>query len=608
MTNNTSPSASSVITPEEAGTLAGLLRERIKRTPENTAYRYYLNHENRWAKLSWRELGRRVIKWQIALKSEGLQPGERVAIMLRNSVQWVAFEQAALGLGLVVVPLYVNDRPDNILYILQDTDAKVLLLEGREQWNQLSPIIDEAKGLTRVVSLHPVINEQSHPLVRAKEAWLPSDVMTSGEIVETVDVDSDSLATIVYTSGTSGRPKGVMLSHHNILWNAHAGLDVVAINQDDLFLSFLPLSHMFERTAGYYLPMMSGATVAYSRSVTLLAEDLVIIKPTALVSVPRIFERVQGKIVAQLEQRPPLAQKLFHTAMEVGWDYFNYEQGRSEWKAMFLLWPLLKKLVADKVMAKLGGRIRVTVCGGAPLSDGVAKMFIGLGLPMVQGYGLTETSPVISCNRIEKNDPLSVGPLLKDVEARITEEGELIIRSPGVMHGYWNNPEGTAEVIKGGWFHTGDKAEIRNGMLYITGRLKDIIVLSNGEKVPPSDMELAIAQDPLFEQVMIIGEGRPYLAALLVLEPEQWQRFAKRLGVAHDDAAVLQSAAVEKALVKRVGAMLKDFPGYAQVRRVCAKLEPWSIENEMQTPTLKLKRNRILEHQADDVARIYEGH
>ncbi|VAW90463.1 Long-chain-fatty-acid--CoA ligase [hydrothermal vent metagenome] len=604
MTNTTSQ----IITPEQAGTLTGLLRERIKRTPQNVAYRYFINHENRWVRLTWHEMGRRVIKWQIALRSEGLQPGERVAIMLRNSVQWVAFEQAALGLGLVVVPLYVNDRPDNILYILQDTDAKVLLLEGREQWSQFSSVIDQAKGLKRVVSLHPTINEKMHPLVRAKEAWLPSDVMTSGETLETIDVDPDTLATIVYTSGTSGRPKGVMLSHYNILWNAHAGLNVVAINQDDLFLSFLPLSHMFERTAGYYLPMMAGATVAYSRSITLLAEDLGIIKPTALISVPRIFERVQGKVLAQLEQRSPLAQKLFRTAMKVGWDYFNYEQGRTEWQPMFLLWPLLKKLVADKVMDKLGGRIRFTVCGGAPLSDGVSKMFIGLGLPMIQGYGLTETSPVISCNKIEKNDPRSVGPLLKDVEAKITESGELIIRSPGVMHGYWNNQQGTDDVIKDGWFHTGDKAEIRKGMLYITGRLKDIIVLSNGEKVPPSDMELAVTQDPLFEQVMIVGEGRPYLAALLVLEPQQWQAFARQHNAAHDDPASLCCAAVEKALTKRVAAMLKDFPGYAQVRRISAQLEQWSIENEMQTPTLKLKRNKILEHQANDVARIYEGH
>ena len=604
MTNTISP----IITPEQAGTLAGLLRERIKRTPQRVAYRYFINHENRWVMLTWHEMGRRVIKWQIALKSEGLQPGDRVAIMLRNSVQWVAFEQAALGLGLVVVPLYVNDRPDNILYILQDTGAKVLLLEGREQWHQFSSVIDQAKGLKRVVSLHPTINEKTHPLLRAKKTWLPSDVMTSGETLETMDADPDALATIVYTSGTSGRPKGVMLSHHNILWNAHAGLNVAAINQEDLFLSFLPLSHMFERTAGYYLPMMCGATVAYSRSITLLGDDLEIIKPTVLISVPRIFERVQGKVLAKLELRPPLAQKLFHTAVKVGWDYFNYEQGRAKWQPMFLLWPLLKKLVADKVMVKLGGRVRVTVCGGAPLSSGVSKMFIGLGLPMIQGYGLTETGPVISFNKIEKNDPLSVGPLLNNVEAKITDTGELIIRSPGVMHGYWNNQQGTNEVIKDGWFHTGDKAELRKGVLYITGRLKDIIVLSNGEKVPPSDMELAVMQDPLFEQVMIIGEGRPYLAALLALDPQQWRTFAKQHNVEHEDPASLRITAIEKALTKRVGTMLKDFPGYAQIRRISAQLEPWSIENEMQTPTLKLKRNKILEHQTADVARIYEGH
>lgn len=601
---------SNVIKPSQAKTLAGLLRERIEATPEATAYRYYLNHAHRWQRQTWRDVGRRVTKWQIALEREGIQPGDRVAVMLRNSVQWVAFEQAALGLGMIVVPLYVNDRPDNILYILQDTEAKALLLEGREQWHQLAPIIDEAEHLQRVVSLHSSINEKVHPLVRSKDEWLPDDIVTSGGTLKTADVDGDSLATIVYTSGTSGRPKGVMLSHNNILWNAHASLQAINVVPQDLFLSFLPLSHMFERTTGYYLPMMVGATVAYSRSITQLADDLVTLKPTIMISVPRIFERVHGKITAQLAARPPFAQKLFHLAVETGWARFNHLQGRGDWQPRFLLWPLLKKLVADKVLERLGGRIRVSVCGGAPLSEGVAKLFIGLGLPLVQGYGLTETSPVLSGNRIENNLPSSVGPPLNDVVVNFTDDGELIVKSPGVMQGYWHNREGTAEVIDSdGWFHTGDKAVLRDGRIHITGRLKDIIVLSNGEKVPPHDMEMAIAHDPLFEQVMVIGEGRPYLAALLVLEPDQWKVFAKEYGI--DESALecrVQVTRVEKMLIKRVAAQLGDFPGYAQVRRVAARLEPWTVENEMQTPTLKLKRNKILEHQANDVSNLYEGH
>lgn len=601
---------SKVIKPEQAGTLAGLLRERIEATPDAIAYRYHLNHEHRWHRQTWRDVGRRVTKWQIALEREGIQQGDRVAVMLRNSVQWVAFEQAALGLGLIVVPLYVNDRPDNILYILQDTESKVLLLEGREQWHQLAPVIEDAKSLQRVVSLHSSINEKVHPLVRSKDEWLPDDIVTSGGTLKTVDVDSNSLATIVYTSGTSGKPKGVMLTHRNILWNAYASLQAINVVPQDLFLSFLPLSHMFERTTGYYLPMMVGATVAYSRSITQLADDLITLKPTVMISVPRIFERVYGKITTQLVTRPPFAQKLFHLAVETGWARFNHQQGRGDWKPSFLLWPLLKKAVADKVLERLGGRIRVTVCGGAALSESVAKLFIGLGLPVVQGYGLTETSPVLSGNRLENNDPASVGPPLIDVEVNFTDVGELIIKSPGVMRGYWRNEEGTNAVIDSdGWFHTGDKAELRDGRIYITGRVKDIIVLSNGEKVPPNDMEMAIARDPLFEQVMVIGEGRPYLAALLVLEPEQWKAFTKEHGIDESSLACqAQPTKVEKLLVKRVAAQLDGFPGYAQVRRIAATLEPWTVENEMQTPTLKLKRNRILEHQASDVSNIYEGH
>jgi long-chain acyl-CoA synthetase len=414
-----------------------------------------------------------------------------------------------------------------------------------------------------------------------------------------VEKNSNEMASIVYTSGTTGRPKGVMLSHKNIVTNAYAGAATAVLNEHDSFLSFLPLSHMFERTAGYYIPMIVGASVTYARSVLLLADDLLIIKPTALISVPRIYERVYNKIAMQLSGKPPLAQKLFRTTVEIGWQRYLYQQGRGKWQPRFLAWPLLNQLVASKIMAKLGGRLKLAICGGAPLSPEVAQTFIGLGLNLRQGYGLTETGPVISVNRDHNNIPSSIGERLEGIEVKVGDDDELLTRSDCVMLGYWNNPQATEEMIdEEGWLHTGDKAKIEGGVITITGRIKEIIVLSNGEKVPPADMEMAITMDPLFEQVMVLGEGRPYLSMLTVLNQEQ----ADHENLSRDHAGL------EAILLERVGALLKDFPGYAQIRRIHVCPHLWSIEDGLITPTLKLKRHKLLEQFSSEIAALYEGH
>jgi long-chain acyl-CoA synthetase len=274
-----------------------------------------------------------------------------------------------------------------------------------------------------------------------------------------------------------------------------------------------------------------------------------------------------------------------------------------------LAWPLLKKRVADKVMARLGGRIRLAVCGGAPLPADVARTFIGLGLPLVQGYGMTELAPVVSGNSLRDNEPASVGRPLEDVEVRISPDGELLVRSPGVMMGYLDDPEATARTVdREGWLHTGDKAEFRDGRLYITGRLKDIIVLSNGEKVPPADMESAILRDPLFEQIMVLGEGRPYLSALAVLNRERWQTLAIRMDLDPDQPPPLDNARLGDELCRRIADQLREFPGYAQVRRIAAFLEPWTVENGLLTPTLKLRRSEVMSRFDAACAQLYAGH
>ena len=331
------------ITVEQAGTLPGLFRERVKRTPQLTAYRYYDPQNRRWQDVSWQQTAKTVARMQTALANESLYPGDRVAIMLRNCCQWVQFEQAALGLGLVVVPLYTNDRTENISYVLQDAGIKVLLIEGVDQLRELESIASQIEGLV-------TLNE-----------WLES---VPGDIDETalqaLESKPEELATIVYTSGTTGRPKGVMLNHTNVLSDAYAGVLSIPCYHDDVFLSFLPLSHMLERTAGYYIPMLTGARIAFARSVQDLAEDLQTIRPTVLISVPRIYERVYNKIAAQLEEKSAFARHLFNKAVAVGWDRFEHPD------KSHLAWPILKALVAGKITSKMGGRLRIAICGGGP--------------------------------------------------------------------------------------------------------------------------------------------------------------------------------------------------------------------------------------------------
>ena len=593
------------IPAETARTLAGLFRERVRLTPDKVAYRQFSDTDRQWHDFTWAETARDVARWQAAFAGEGLAHGDRVAILMRNCREWVIYEQAALGCGLVVVPLFTDDRPENTAYILNNSGCKVLFLQGEEHWNNIRSVLGELGGLQRILTLESVSAPEGETRLRTIGEWIPEH---AGEM-HSDDGEPGELATIVYTSGTTGRPKGVMLSHWNILFNCDSALDVVQILYEDLLLSFLPLSHTFERTVGYYIPMMVGATIAYARSIPQLGEDLQAVKPTLLISVPRIYERVYNKVQAGLAEKPAFAAWLFKKAVDVGWARFEYQQRRGGWHPSFLLWPLLDRLVAGKIMAKLGGRMRMAASGGAPLPPQIAKVFIGLGLPLIQGYGLTETSPILTANPVDDNDPSSVGIPLRGLELRVGDNEELIARGPSIMLGYWRNPEATAQVIDAeGWFHTGDKVRIDNNHVYITGRLKEIIVLANGEKVPPADMEMAIALDPLFEQVLVIGDNRPYLTTIIVLEPVQWHQLAIQLGLDPHAPESINDPVLEQAVCERLKGLLGAFPGYAQIYRASCTLEPWTIDNGLITPTLKLKRNRILEHFADTVERMYEGH
>ncbi len=593
------------ISPETAGSLPGLLFERLRRSPQQTAYQFFNAADNSWQTLNWQQVGFEVARWQQALLAENLQAGDRVALNLRNCKEWVFFDQAALSLGLIVVPLYPDDRPDNMAFILEDADVKLVLLQSGRQWQLLKAALSEHHALKKVVLLNPDQTDHGEIATVSSDDFLAQPTRP----LQQIPLDGHKLASIIYTSGTTGRPKGVMLSHQNMLSVAYGGLQFFEIYQDDVFLSFLPLSHTLERTGGYYLPIMAGASVAYARSIPLLAEDMQQVQPTILIAVPRIFERIHDRMQQQLSQQSIIKRLIFKLTVNTGWKRFQWHQGRQRWSPQQLLWPLLSRLVINKFQQRLGGKLRLAVSGGAALPDYAARLFVGLQLNLLQGYGLTETSPVISVNPPERNDPASVGLPIKGVRVKIGEQQELLVKGPGNMLGYWNNHKATAQTIDPqGWLHTGDQARIGDsGHIYITGRIKDILVLSNGEKAPPADIEAAILSNALFEQALVVGEGQSHLAAMLVLDGEQWPELAQSLGLDPMQNSSLNDKKLHQHIIKLLRQSLHDFPAYARIRRVSLSLQPWTIENGLLTPTLKVKRPAVMARYQQEIDALFNN-
>jgi long-chain acyl-CoA synthetase len=594
-------------------TLPELLAFRVAHSPQAEAYREFDAGAGRWVATTWAQAGERFAQWGQALAAMRLPNHASIAILLPNGLDAVSLDQAALALGHVPVPLHALDNPGSIAYILADCEAALLMVSSLAQWHAIRALGVAMPALRRVVvsgeAVAPDAGGADVPVCSLAD-WLAAGQGADGAFVPP---SGDDLAAIVYTSGTTGKPKGVMLTHRNVVANVQAILARVVPTVDDVFLSFLPLSHTFERTAGYYLPMASGSCVVYARSVSLLAEDLKTVRPTVLISVPRIYERVFAKLQETLATSP-LKTRLFEATQAVGWRRFCRSQGLplaagegSAWAWLDpMLWPLLDRLVARTLRAQFGGRVRVAVSGGAPLSHAVARCFLGLGLPLLQGYGMTETSPVVAANGVEDNDPATVGRALPGVEVRLGENRELQVRGPSVMRGYWKRPEDTARVLTpDGWLSTGDQADMPGGRIRIMGRIKEIIVTSTGEKVPPGDLELAIAVDPLFAQVLVVGENQPFIACVAVVNPAEWRRLADSLGVNPDDAASLNLPTVHQAALKRMAAQTANFARYAMPRAVLLTMEPWTVENALMTPTLKLKRNNLMKRFAQEIEAMY---
>ena len=598
-------------------TLPEVLTHHLGRHDDLPALTQYISAEKSWKTLTYRELYERVQRWRRSFVKLNLEAGSRVAMLLPNCIDAICFDQAALACGLVPVPLHAVDTPGSSAFILNDSEARVLVTAKYLKWKGIRQA-DTLPNLKAVIITDDEVPEDDQVNNQGVNVCALADWLDAAENVPIPDIKIDpaGLAALVYTSGTTGRPKGVMLTHENILENAKGVMGNIRPNPDDTWFSFLPLSHTFERTTSYYLAMGMGNQIYFNRNILQIIDDLHYVKPTIMMSVPRIYERVYAKLTEKLAKKGALTRYVFNWAVEVGWRRFCKENDLTvehSWR------EFLDGLVGDWLDEKVGSTLRdvfggvkphAFISGGAALNQNVARTFIGLGITIYQGYGMTETSPILTVNKEHHNDPSTVGAPLPNIELRLGDNDELQVKGPCVMKGYWKRPDATAEIFtEDGWLRTGDQADILpSGQVRIKGRIKEIIVTSTGEKIPPADLEMAIENDPLFSQVMAVGEDLPYISVIAVLDPDQWKALSRELNLDPDDPKSLEAKALQQTLVRRVKKLTRGFPQYGVPRAVIPTLMAWTIDNGMLTPTLKIKRRVIKARYQDEITKLYETH
>lgn len=610
------------LSPKEAGlerirdldvlsTIPEMLALQVEKRPDAVGWKSWDPVKKSWRDWTFRQGYDEVQRWRHAFAGLGLTRGTRVAMLLPNCIEAVLFDQAALANALTPVPLHAIDTPKSSAYILNDSGAEVLVTNKKLKWRFVREAAELPNLKLVVITDDDFADDPDADIpMLSLETWLaktPDAPLPPGP-------RSTDLAALVYTSGTTGNPKGVMLTHRNVLSNLRGVLQSLQPYADETLLSFLPLSHTFERTASYYLAVGTGLTLAFNRSIATLADDLKSIRPTILMSVPRVYDMIYGKLRDGLAKKPAYVRYLFNWAVEVGWRRFCRENGLPiEPSGRAWLDPLvagfLDKKIGKQLRSVFGDRIHLYISGGAALNPAVAKVFLGLGVPIFQGYGMTETSPIIAVNKVGQNHPSTVGPKLDNIEVKLGDGGELLVRGPSVMQGYWHREEATRAILSDdGWLSTGDVAEIyQDGCIRITGRIKEIIVTSTGEKVPPADLEAAVETDPLFAQTLAVGDDRICIALVAVVNPDEWQRLCAELKLDPEDPKSLDSREAQQAALKRIKKAAADFPNYGVPRLVKLVREPWTIENGMLTPTLKLKRSIITRRYASDIDALYEG-
>lgn len=573
---------------------------------------FYVKRDKAYRAVTWQDAADQVMAFAGFLIRQGVNPGDRVVILSENRPEWGIADLAIQSVGAWTVPIYPSLAVQDIRVICEDCQPILGIASTNEQASKLVEVRAQCPSTRAIIVMEAM--PSSSPLVMGWSETIAVGRQDRSALRPEIErrlscLQPDSTATLLYTSGTTGEPKGVMLSHGNILSNVTACLQVIPISGADLHLSFLPLSHIFERMAGWYLMLSVGARVAYAESMETIPENMREIRPTVMLGVPRFFEKLALRVQEALQQLPPAKRRLANWALGVGRAYVAcLTEARHVPRGL-----ALKRLIADravfrKLRVRLGGRLRFFVSGSAPLSKEIGEFFYSVGITILEGYGLTETSPVISANRLHRPRFGSVGQLLPGVEVRIAEDGEILTRGPHVMQGYYQQPEATSAAIVEGWFHTGDIGRMDDeGFLYITDRKKDLIKTAGGKFVAPQKLENLFVTDPYISQAVVYGDRRPYCVALIVPNMDQLRRYAQEQEIA---ARSTQELVCNQRILdfywRRVEAKQQGLASFEQVKKIALLDEEFSQATGELTPTLKAKRTIICKRYEPLLEALYQ--
>jgi long-chain acyl-CoA synthetase len=582
-----------------------------------------------WRDISTDEFVGRVRALGMGLVSLGVGKGDRVAILSENRPDWTAFDHAILSIGAVNVPIYPTLQTEQVRFILDNSASRLLIVSSQAQLDKVLPVLPRVPELKTIVRLDPPAGPAGiggGPAAAgggpagegAAVAVVPcQEVLRAGEEAQRRDparhqairasVEPGDVASILYTSGTTGDPKGVMLTHGNFVSNVNATLRIIPFTQSDLCLSFLPLTHVFERMAEFAY-LAAGGAIAYAESIDAVAQNLHELRPTVMASVPRLFEKVHARILDAVQASSRIRRLVFASALAIGRRRARvYLDGRPGPAWARLLWPLADRLVFRTLRARLGGRIRFFISGGAPLSPEISLFFHAAGIRVLEGYGLSETSPVIAVNTLDRTRIGTVGPVLPGVEVRIAEDGEILTRGPHVMKGYFRDEAGTREAMEGGWFHTGDIGLIdADGFLKITDRKKEVLKTSGGKMVAPQPIENLLKSDRFIAQAVLIGDRRKFISALIVPEPAWLESYARLKEIPFRDLSELvDHPRVIDLFRRRIEAKMAGLPHYETVKKFRLLRRELTQEAGELTPTLKVKRRVINQKYADLIESMY---
>lgn len=589
-------------------TLPRMVMQQARTLSGRTALRS--KEQGHYQDILWDEVARQIGAYARALLALGLQRGERCAIMSPNCPEWVYADIGTMAAGGISVPVYHTEGLPAIVQLLNDSGSRFLFLHSPVVAADLTPFLAELPSLERIILLEGRLD---HPHFLSLETFLAGGTSVPLERFEAAlaAAQGEEIATLVYTSGTTGQPKGAMLSHRNILSNIDAARQLFDIGPDDVCLSFLPLSHVFERMAGYYFMLHQGAVIAYAENFDSVPANLQEVRPTILISVPRLYEKLYARVMERGLSGPWLKKQIFFAAVKVGRTWVHARVGGGKiGRGLTLALALSRHLVFDKLRQPLGGRLRFFVSGGAPLAREIAEFFLAADLPIYEGYGLTETSPVLAANRPGAHRPGTVGPAMPGTELRIAADGEILARGPGVFQGYWNRPELTAQVFSDGWFCTGDIGEIdADGYLTITDRKKDLLVTAGGENVAPQFLENLFKTDKYLSNAMVYGDRKPYLTALLVPNFDNLEKYARAEQIVFlNHCDLVNHPRILELVRSRIDALQGGLPPIMKIKRFTLLSRDFC--GEEMTPTLKVRRKVVRErfHQVLEGMYQPQGH